>query len=338
MQSQFLPKLISWNTTLRCNLRCKHCYINAMDENSLTFGELTTKEGFNLIEQIAEVSKPILILTGGEPLLREDIYDLAKFGTEKRLRVVLGTNGTLITDSIAKKLIQSGVKRVAISCDSIMEETHDDFRGKRGARKSAIDGMLNAKKNGLALQINTTVTKENYNEIEEIIALADEVGADEMHLFFLVPTGRGENLPYITPYEYEKMLLKVYEWQPKFKIHVKPSCAPQFMRIEKQKGLQSKYSRGCIAGLSYLRITPNGEVHPCPYMPLKVGSIREKSFKEIWFNAIEFKNLRNFKNLKGKCSYCEFVDVCGGCRARAFALKNDYLQEEPWCVYVPKKK
>lgn len=332
----FKPRIISWNTTLHCNLNCDHCYIDAGAKHQQ---ELTTEEGYKLMDEIASISKPILVLTGGEPLMRKDIFDLASYGTEKGLKVVLGTNGMLIDENTARRLKDSGVVRVAISIDSVNPKDHDEFRGLPGALEKSIQGLDNCLNIGLNVQVNTTVTLRNYHEIKDIIEFAEARNIDEMHLFFLVPTGRGENLKDITPTQYEKMLKEVIKLRKNYKINVKPTCAPQFMRIAKKMGEDfSRYSRGCLAGISYCRINPLGDVTPCPYLPLPVGNVREKSFVEIWESASVFCELREFSNLEGRCGICDYKDICGGCRARSYALNNNYLGEEPWCLYQPKDR
>lgn len=335
MKINTTPRIISWNTTFKCNLKCGHCYISAKSQKVKE--ELTTKEGFRLIDQISEFSKPIFVLSGGEPLLREDIFELASYGTKKGLRMGMGTNGISIDNDIAKKLLDSGIKRVAISIDSITPSIHDSIRGVNGAYEGAIKGIKACKKNNLSFQINTTVTKQNCSEIFQIVKFAQKLGADDFHLFFLVPTGRGENITDITPLQYEKLLLDIYDKKEEFEINVKPTCAPQFMRISKMKGGDTeRYLRGCLAGINYCRINPTGEVNPCPYLPIYAGNIREKSFEKIWKESLIFQELRDYSNLKGKCGICEYKDICGGCRARAYAISKDYLGEESWCVYQPR--
>jgi len=348
----FLPRLISWNMTFRCNLRCPHCYIDARESDGK--GELSTGEGKMLIDQIVEVSKPILILSGGEPLLRKDVFELARYATEKGVTVAMGTNGTLITDSVARELKSSGVKAAAISLDSSVPERHDAFRGVKGSWKRALDGIDACIENHIGVQVNTTVTQQNYGEIDDIMALAEKHGASSFHLFFLVPTGRGKEIEDISPEMYERMIEGVLEKvaSERYKLDVRPVCAPQFMRIASQKGLNlERWSRGCIAGLTYCRIYPTGEVTPCPYLPIKLGNVRDTRFAEIWFHSPILKALRDFDHLKGKCGVCEYRVICGGCRARAYGLtsfvdvcgglqepedlKGDYLAEEPWCPYIP---
>ena len=348
----FVPLVMSWNVTRECNMKCSHCYINAT-EGKLA-NELTTKEAKKLMDQICEVSKPLLILSGGEPLLRSDIFELIKYGVSKGLKMGLGSNGSLIDDSVAKKLKDSGIATVSISLDSNIPTQHDEFRGVVGAWEKAVNACKALRKNNVLVQVNTTLTHQNYNQIDEIMSLAEGLGVENFHLFFLVPTGRGTKLTDISPQKYEDMITNTFAKVAKHRLNVRPSCAPQFMRIAKGMGLDMRqWIRGCIAGLYYCRIYPNGDVTPCPYLPVKLGNVREKSFKEIWFGSPIFKALRDPNSLKGKCGACEFRTLCGGCRARAYGLssdfidycgdlhepvelKKDYLTEDPWCTYQPK--
>jgi len=348
----FVPLVMSWNVTRECNMKCSHCYINAT-EGKLT-NELTTREAKKLMDQICEVSKPLLILSGGEPLLRSDIFELIKYGASKGLKMGLGSNGSLIDDSVAKKLKDSGIATVSISLDSSIPTQHDEFRGVMGAWEKAVNACKALRKNNVLVQVNTTLTHQNYNQIDEIMSLSEGLGVENFHLFFLVPTGRGTKLTDISPQKYEDMITNTFAKVAKHRLNVRPSCAPQFMRIAKGMGLDMRqWIRGCIAGLYYCRIYPNGDVTPCPYLPVKLGNVGEKSFKEIWFGSPIFKALRDPNSLKGKCGACEFRTLCGGCRARAYGLssdfidycgdlhepvelKKDYLTEDPWCTYQPK--
>ena len=238
--------------------------------------------------------------------------------------------------------------------DSCSPERHDEFRGVAGSWEKAVNAIKALKENGVLVQVNTTVTQHNYAEIEEIISLAEQLGVENFHLFFLVPTGRGKKITDITPVMYENMIKDTFAKTPKHRLNVRPSCAPQFMRIAEDKGLDMRqWIRGCIAGLYYCRIYPNGDVTPCPYLPIKLGNIREKSFSDIWFTSGVFRALRDFDALKGKCGACKYRSICGGCRARAYGLSSDfidvcgdlhepaelesgdYLAEDPWCVYQP---
>ena len=347
----FIPRIISWNTTFQCNLRCPHCYLDAGDKNR---SELTTAEGKILIDQIAAMGRPLLIFSGGEPLLRRDIVDLARYATKKGLTVAMGTNGTLITDSVAQRLRSERVKAVAVSIDSPLPERHDLFRGQSGAWELALQGIDACIRYGIRVQVNTTVTAENFDEVAQVVDLATEHGASSFHLFFLVPTGRGSYITDISPVRYEEMISRILDIMVKerHQIRIRPVCAPQFIRIASQKGYDLKeFGRGCIAGLSYCRIYPDGEVTPCPYLPLKLGNFLDTGLKNIWFNSPVLKGLRNFDNLEGKCGICDYRNGCGGCRARAYGLTGpvstcsglhlpeetggNYLAGEPWCPYIP---
>ncbi len=349
---KYVPLVVSWNVTLRCNLKCSHCYINANEAKMVD--ELSTDAAKMLIHQIAEVSRPLLILSGGEPLLREDIYEIIRYGADRGLRMGMGSNGMLIDNEVARRLKDAGMWTVAISLDSSIPERHDEFRGVKGCWEHAVNAIKALKKAGIQVQVNSTVTRQNYDEVDDIMAMVEDLGVENFHLFFLVPTGRGTDIEDITPRMYEDMITSTLAKTTKYKLNVKPSCAPQFMRVAKEQRIDmSRWVRGCMAGLYYCRIYPSGEVTPCPYMPVSLGNIRERSFKDIWFNAEVFKALRDFDQLKGKCGLCEYRDVCGGCRARAYGvptehmdfcgalhepteMQGDYLAEDPWCIYQPK--
>lgn len=308
-----------------------------------------------LIDQIADIGRPLLIFSGGEPLLRKDIFELAGYATEKGLRAAMGTNGTLITDSVAGKLKSCGIGAVAVSLDSMNPKRHDAFRGVEGAWKRAMDGVLACTQNGINIQVNTTVTRQNYHEIDKILELAEKAGARSFHLFFLVPTGRGVDIADVPANMYEQMIERILDTIAAFpSMNIRPVCAPQFLRIAARKGIDLKrWGRGCIAGHTYCRIYPSGEVTPCPYLPINLGNIRERRFQDIWSRSPVLDALRDHRNLKGKCGYCEYRELCGGCRARAYGvngaryacdglhqpedLQGEYLAEEPWCTYLPKK-
>ena len=350
-KEKHVPLVVSWNLTRKCNLNCSHCYINATT-NELK-DELTTNESYNLIDQIAEVSKPLLILSGGEPLLRKDVYDIIRYGAAKGFRMGLGSNGALIGDETAKQLRAAGLATASISIDSSNPLQHDDFRGVTGSWDKAIQAITALRNNEIQVQVNTTVTQENCNQIDDIMSLVEKIGVENFHLFFLVPTGRGAKMADISPKMYEEMIKKTFAKTHKHRLNVRPSCAPQFMRIAKDMGIDMRqWIRGCIAGLYYCRIYPNGDVTPCPYLPIKLGNVRVTPFKDIWFGSPVFKALRNPDALKGKCGICTYRTVCGGCRARAYGLsgdfvdfcgdlhepgeiRGDYLTEDPWCNYHP---
>jgi len=324
--------IISWNTTWECHLKCKHCY---RDAGAKREDELSTVEGKKLIDEIAQAGFKILILSGGEPLLREDIFELTAYAKAVGLRPVFGTTGTTITPEIAEKLKEAGAQCIGISLDSIDSQVHDEFRQVTGSWQAAVDGMKNCLAVGLPFQIHTTVVDKNYHEFEAITDFAVEVGAVAHHVFFLVPTGRALDMEAeaLREKQYEQLLHRILKKQKEVPIELKPTCAPQFMRIARQMGMEMRFSRGCLAGTAYCCILPNGEVHPCPYLPKKVGNVKEKPFTEIWRTAEMFNQFRS-DQFGGKCGTCDHKDVCSGCRARAYYYSDgDVMAEDPWCLY-----
>lgn len=328
--------LVSWNTTNACNLACAHCY---RDAGARADEELDTDEGKALIDEIARAGFKLMIFSGGEPLMRPDIYELITYAAGKGLRPVLGSNGTLVTPAVARKLRAAGALMIGISIDSVEAAAHDRFRGMSGAWQAAVDGMDNCRAAGLPFQIHTTVMDWNYDEVETLTDFAVEIGARAHHVFFLVPTGRGENIENssLREVEYERLLRRILIKQREVDIELKPTCAPQFVRIADQLGVEIRFKRGCLAGLSYCLINPVGEVQPCAYMQAKVGNVRQTPFSELWRDAEVFKRLRT-RAYSGHCGSCDYGDRCGGCRARAEFYYGDYMAEEPWCLYRRGKK
>lgn len=357
-----IPHVISWNLTKACNLLCSHCYLptnsiqqfNPTNHSIIKSGqpqcttqdikdELDTNNALKVIDDIAELNPNIiLILTGGEPLLREDLFDLSSYASRKGMMVLLGTNACLINNDVARKLKDNGFSGIGISLDSIHPDIHDSIRGMKGSWKSAIEGMKACKRQGLEIQIQTTVFKRNYDEIPELVAFAHDMGARVFNLFFLVCTGRGQDITDITPKQYEDALKQIYKLHNQYegKMLVSAKCAPHYRRIayemNPESALVKYYSGGCPAGTNYCRITPEGNVTPCPYMDTSCGNLKEKSFAEIWNNSSILKELRE-SELKGRCGECEFESMCKGCRARAYVTTGDQMAEDSWCDYEPGK-
>jgi len=340
-------RLVAWETTRRCNLACKHC--RAVAEDHPYDNELDTQASFKLLQQIREVGEPIIILTGGEPLLRHDIFDIAAFGTKIGLRMVMAPNGTLITKESAGKMKDSGIKRISISLDGSTPETHDAFRGIPRAFEKALQGIQFAKEAGIEFQINTTITKTNLNEIPKILKLAESLGAAAHHIFLLVPTGRGKYIldGEINAVEYEETLNWFYDQREKVKLQLKATCAPHYYRILRQRsrregkkvtfethGLDA-VTRGCLAGTGFCFISHVGRVQTCGFLDVECGNVKTQSFKDVWENSSVFNQLRDLDHLEGKCGICEYKRVCGGCRARAYEATGNYLAEEPLCSYQP---
>jgi len=353
----FTPYTISWNLTQRCNQRCAHCYLSAFPGASAA-EELSTEECFRVVDEIAEVNPDVLlILTGGEPLLRTDLFDLGGYAADKGFTVVLGTNGFLLKQQHAKAMRQSGIQGASISLDSTDPARHDAFRRLPGAWRGAIQATEVLRAEGLPFSLHMSVIEWNVEEIPAMIDLARDLGARVLNLFFLVRTGRGEGLVDITPAQYERILTDVARAQGvgsddgsaddpwgaavgrAGEMLIRAKCAPFFRRIlyelDPASPLLKNFSEGsCPAGRHYCRIMPDGDVTACPYMPVVAGNLRRIPFGTLWRDALLFTDLRGGR-LGGRCGACEFAKVCGGCRCRAYATYGDYLAEDPACVYQP---
>lgn len=350
--------LVAWELTRSCNLFCAHCRGSA--SHGQYSGELSTEECFNLVDGILEVGRPIIILTGGEPLVRRDTLQIAEYAVSKGLRVVMGSNGTLVDEEMAAKLKNVPISRLGISLDFPVAELQDNFRGQKGAFETAMAGIRNARRAGLEVQINSTITKLNVSYLNELLELAIGVGAVAFHPFLLVPTGRGKELESVElpPEQYEETLNWIYDRQMEMedRMFFKPTDAPHYLRVMKQRqkgdgqspakkpeshaGHPSMHAitRGCLAGVGFCFISHRGGVQGCGYLDVEAGNIREKSFSQVWNESPLFRDLRDLSNLKGKCGACEYKRICGGCRARAYEATGDYLEAEPYCVYQPAKR
>lgn len=334
------PFLISWNITKRCNLKCRHCYLDASELEGGS--ELTTLEAKKVVDEIASLNRhSMLILTGGEPLLREDCLEIAGHAAGQGITVVLGTNGTLLDRETVRRIVKSGVKGVGVSIDSSSPLYHDRFRGLPGAWQKTASGIDVLGEQGVEFSIHLTVTKDNIDEIARVIEYAIEKKAKTVNIFFLVCTGRGHDMVDVTPRQYEQCLKFLLEAGRLYedRIMVRARCAPHFLRLahdaDPDGPLVKGATSGCIAGTGYLRITPEGDVTPCPYMPTLAGNIKATGLKKIWEGADIFKTLRA-KKYVGRCEECEYSEICGGCRARALSTTSNVMGEDRWCEYEPK--
>lgn len=329
--------IISWNSTNQCNMFCDHCY---RDSGARADQELTTKEAKALLEDIQKAGFKIMIFSGGEPLMRSDLVELVSYAKTLGLRPVLGSNGTLLTPDLAKALKKAGAMGIGISLDSMSSDKHDNLRRYQGAWKEAVEGMAICREAGLPFQIHTTVMDWNKSELENITDFAVSEKAVAHHFFFLVPTGRGANIEdtSLRAADYESVISRIMKKQKTVSIELKPTCAPQFMRIADQMNLQTRFGRGCLAGTAYCIISPTGKVQPCAYMDMEIGDVRQTPFHEIWQNSAVFQKLRSM-DYSGYCGHCAYKKTCGGCRARAaYYHDGDYMAEEPWCLYQGGKK
>jgi heme b synthase len=341
------PRIVFWETTAACNLECVHCRRLEVSRE-LSKSDLTTDEARAAISSIAKFAKPILILSGGEPLMRPDIFTLAQHARQCGLATALATNGTLITHAVAQEIKNAEIKRVSVSIDGADARTHDEFRRIPGSFDRALQGIQHLKEHGISVQLNCTIARHNVNQLDVLFHLAETLGADAFHIFMLVPVGCGVEIAddqMLSAEQYERVLNHFYDLSKHSSISTKVTCAPHYQRIIRQRtkgerlasqdvGLEAN-TRGCLAGSAVCFISHQGEVFPCGYLPVSAGNIKTQPFAEIWQNAEVFRKLRDPDLLKGKCGQCEYRRVCMGCRARAYAATGDFLNEEPFCLYQP---
>lgn len=344
------PLLVVWNFTNACNLRCQHCYQNAGQRRE---DELSLEEQLRVVDELAANDVPMLAFSGGEPLLSSSFWQVAEYAASRGFYVSVATNGTLVTAEVAKRLRDVGVRYVEISLDSAVPEKHDAFRGVPGYWKRAVEGIRNCvATEGLRVGLAPTITRWNCDELEDLIRLARDLGADLFYAFNFVPTGRGRQMTDddLPPSRREQVLEILYRTLLRREIGV--FCtAPQFGRFCVQRSpedvvvtshytaAQGKYAKtiaeyvgGCGAGRVYCAIQPNGEVTPCVFLPVVVGDLRSETLAAIWERSPVLQALRERSLLKGHCGICRYRSMCGGCRARAYGYYRDYLAPDPGCV------
>ena len=337
-------KVVAWETTRRCALRCRHCRGAARATEYV--GELTTAEGLRLIDAIADYAKPVLILTGGEPMSRADIYDLARHAADRGLRVAMAPCGPLLTPETARRLIAAGVRRISVSIDGADAATHDAFRGVAGAFEAALRGLRGAREAGLEFQVNTTVSRHTADQLPAILDLAANLGAAALDLFFLVPTGRGaalKDLELPAP-DCERTLQWVADAARQAPISIKTTCAPHYARFAAPPAAApgrpaGRAASGCMAGRGFVFVSHQGILQPCGFLDMACGDLRAADFNFgcLYETAPVFRALRDVDAYHGKCGVCEYRRTCGGCRARAYAMSGDYLAQEPACAYTPRQ-
>ncbi len=343
--------IVIWNVNNRCNLSCRHCYIEARDEEHE--GELTTQEAKRFIDDLGEMKIPVLLFSGGEPLLREDIYQLAERADKKGVRPVLSTNGTLISRQVAKKLRMAGFKYVGVSLDGL-EQVHDDFRNRAGAFQLALKGLENATEAGLKVGVRFTISDKNKDDLPQVLELVAERGIPRFCMYHLVYSGRGKDLISLDTCKKDKKktikfimdtTLKFFEEKRELEILTvdNPVDGIMILRYIKKEHPEKadevyellKRAGGCSAGEKVANVDPQGDVHPCQFWRnLSLGNVKEKNFSEIWLDK-ENRHLRKLRDkpsyLKGRCKECKWVDICGGCRVRAEAIHGDPWGEDPAC-------
>lgn len=362
-------RLVFWELTSGCNLKCRHCRATAQPERSLQ--ELSTAQARQVIDDLAAFASPILVLTGGEPLYRPDIFQIAEHARDVGLRVALATNGTLLDDTLADRVAAAGIRRASISIDGADAATHDAFRGLPGSFARALTGVELLTRRGVEVQFNCTIARHNVRQLSGLLQLAQERGATALHLFILVPVGCGVNIAdeaMLPPDEVEAVLRWMWEQSLTSPLEMRATCAPQYQRIARQGQVELKRTgeapapaaerhhgghgghptghsgsgmghgsgKGCLAGSGVCFISHRGDVQPCGYLPLIAGNVLRQPLSRIWAESQVFLEMRNPDLLTGRCGVCEFKRVCGGCRARALGAVGDYLAEEPSCNYVPR--
>jgi AdoMet-dependent heme synthase len=360
-------RLVFWETTACCNLACVHC--RRLDVPQVVGrDDLSTDQALAFIRSLPQTGRPILVFSGGEPLMRPDVFELAEAARALGLPTALATNGTLVDDRTADRVVSAGFQRVSMSFDGPDAATHDKFRAIEGAFDASVASFKLLRRKGVSMQINTTVARHNHTRLDDIYSLALELGADALHLFMLVPVGCGMELDesaMLGPEQYENALNWLYDRSLESKLHLKATCAPHYFRVMRQRakadgqampaaahphrsmghpgastgghpgGDMSAMTKGCLAGQAVCFVSHTGEVFPCGYLPVSSGNIKDRPLPEIWRESQIFADLRDASKLEGKCGLCEYKHVCMGCRARAFAVTQDYLSEEPNCGHTP---
>ena len=351
-------RLLFWESTIRCNLSCAHC--RRVEEDATAIHDMTTPQARGMIDQLAALGEgqgfmPILVFSGGEPLCREDLFELIGHARRRGLLCALATNGTLIDAAIAEKIREAGVQRVSISLDGTTGEVHNKLRRLEGSFEAAVGGMARLREAGVEFQINMTLTRYNVHQLDDLFEFARQHGAAAVHLFMLVPVGCGEEFDasdLLSPEEYEGLLEQVAKRQQAGGIEVKVTCGPHYERVRRQQkpsgspappsggrpghpGGGHALSKGCLAGSGVLFAGHRGEVFPCGYLPVHCGNLLDTPLATIWEESEDLARMRDSEQLKGKCGVCCYRTVCGGCRARAFAATGDYMEAEPMCRYIP---
>jgi AdoMet-dependent heme synthase len=356
------PFIVIWELTRACQLKCLHCRADAQYTRDPR--ELSFEEGKHLIDQIYDMNNPMLVFTGGDPLMRQDIFDLAKYAVSKGVRVSMTPSATPnVTIDAMRKAKEVGLSRWAFSIDGPTAEVHDHFRGTAGSFDLTMERIKFLHELDMPIQINTVISRYNVEYLEEMAKMVEDLNCVLWSVFFLVPTGRGQVTDMISPVEHEKVLRWLYDLSKRVSFDIKTTEAMHYRRVVIQQkmreakaqtdeinylsALTEKGLTGSIDGLGrapkgvndgngFVFISHIGDVYPSGLLPIKAGNVRETPLAEIYRESPIFKSLRNPDGFKGKCGVCEFRNVCGGSRSRAYAMTGDYLESEPFCVYIPK--
>jgi radical SAM protein len=351
------PFIVIWEVTRACDLACVHCRAEAVARRHAL--ELTTDEGRRLLEQIREFGRPLVVLTGGDPIKRPDIYDFIAYGDQLGLRMTITPSGTpLMTAAVIDRLQAAGLARMAVSLDGSTAAIHDAFRQVQGSFDWSVHMLRHARRIGLSTQVNTTVTRRNFDDFDRLCALMVDLGIDLWSVFFLVVTGRGRPEDEIDAEQHEIIFAKMYELAQRVPFDIKSTAAPPYRRFVLQqqvaqrrnggtrgarprsigfalKGGLARAPKSVNDGNGFVFISHLGEVFPSGFLPISAGNVRRTPLPTIYRDSELFQTLRDYAKLKGKCGVCEFREVCGGSRARAYGVMGDYLESDPYCAYVP---
>nr|WP_309098818.1 TIGR04053 family radical SAM/SPASM domain-containing protein [Fredinandcohnia onubensis] len=354
------PFIVIWELTRACQLKCLHCRAEAQYKRDPR--ELSFEEGKKLIDQIYEMNNPLLVFTGGDPLMRPDVYDIAEYAIKKGVRVSMTPSATPnVTKEAIQKAKEVGLARWAFSLDGPTAEIHDHFRGTNGSFDLTMRAIKYLHELEIPIQINTVISRYNVHALDEMAKLVEDLDCVLWSVFFLVPTGRGKDTDMITPVEHEKVFRWMYDLSKRVKFDIKTTAAQHYRRVVIQSKMretkdavhQIRYKdalmqgktgqidglgrapQGVNDGNGFVFISHTGDVYPSGLLPVKAGNVRETPLAEIYRESPIFKDLRNPDKYKGKCGVCEFRHVCGGSRSRAYAMTGDYMESEPFCVYIP---
>ncbi|MBI3160675.1 MAG: TIGR04053 family radical SAM/SPASM domain-containing protein [Chloroflexi bacterium] len=350
-----VPFTIAWEVTRACAFACKHCRADAIPRRDPL--ELTTAEARTLIDRLAAFGSPILVFTGGDPMMRRDLFELIAYATEKGLRCSLTpTATTLPTVERLRQAAGAGIRRVALSLDGPSTEVHDEFRQVPGSWERTMQILRNAGEVGLSVQVNTTVTTFNVDLLSEMVPFIEKVGAVQWSVFFLVPTGRAQAKWLISPKEHERVFNWLYDLSQRAPFDIKATAAPMYRRVAVERrraesggagevtfqGAGFQYAdglnrprKGVNDGNGFLFISHTGEIMPSGFLPISAGNVRKVDVVETYRHHELFATLRNYDLLKGKCRICEYREFCGGQRGRAYGVTGDYMASDPSCVYLP---
>ena len=355
------PFLVIWETTQACDLACQHCRADAQQQRDA--GELSTAEAKRMLEDVRRFGRPLFVLTGGDPLKRPDGVELVEHGSRIGLRMAMTPSGTpLMTPAVIRQLADAGLSRLAVSLDGSTAAIHDAFRGVAGSYDWTVRMIRAARELGLSTQINTTVARHNLDDFENLCALMQELGIALWSVFFLVPTGRARAEDVASPEAFERVFQRMYDLAKTAPFDIKSTAAPQYRRVVLQRQVEERRTgaraeaplpltagvgfsvadgvgraKGVNDGDGFLFVSHTGELYPSGFLPVSAGNVRTHDLVDVYRHSERFTSLRDPDRLKGKCGVCEYREVCGGSRARAYALTGDYLEAEPFCTHVPKK-